>query len=121
MNARERWVRCMHFQPVDHIPDEEFGYWNENLSVWKQQGLPPDVADLDAYFCFAPRSGVPVGLGLSPGFESKVIAETDEYQIIIDGNGAKQQVFKSGKSSIPHFIEFGLKGRKEWELSLIHI
>ncbi len=33
MNARERWVRCMHFQPVDHVPDEEFGYWSEKLAV----------------------------------------------------------------------------------------
>ncbi len=115
MNHRERWVRCMHFQPVDHVPDEEFGYWSENLRVWKQQGLPEDVTDLDAYFGFAPRSGVPVNFGLIPGFTSRVIEETDKYQIIINGDGAKQQVFKDGTSTIPHYIEFGLKGRKEWE------
>ncbi|HGE72262.1 TPA: hypothetical protein ENX78_15590 [Candidatus Poribacteria bacterium] len=115
MNHRERWVRCMHFQPVDHVPDEEFGYWAENLNVWKQQGLPDNVTNLEAYFKFAPRSGVPVGLGFSYGFESKVIEETDKYRIIIDGEGAKQQIFKDGSSTIPHYIEFGLKGRKEWE------
>lgn len=115
MNHRERWVRCMHFQPVDHVPDEEFGYWAENLSVWKQQGLPDNVTNLEAYFKFAPRSGVPVGLGFSYGFESKVIEETDRYKIIINGEGAKQQIFKDGSSTIPHYIEFGLKGRKEWE------
>jgi len=105
----------MHFQPVDHVPDEEFGYWAENLNVWKQQGLPDNVTNLEAYFKFAPRSGVPVGLGFSYGFESKVIEETDKYRIIIDGEGAKQQIFKDGSSTIPHYIEFGLKGRKEWE------
>jgi len=115
MNHRERWVRCMHFQPVDHVPDEEFGYWAENLNVWKQQGLPDNVTNLEAYFKFAPRSGVPVGLGFSYGFESKVIEETDKYRIIINGEGAKQQIFKDGSSTIPHYIEFGLKGRKEWE------
>ncbi len=115
MNHRERWVRCMHFQPVDHVPDEEFGYWAENLNVWKQQGLPDNVTNLEAYFKFAPRSGVPVGLGFSYGFESKVIEETDRYKIIINGEGAKQQIFKDGSSTIPHYIEFGLKGRKEWE------
>ena len=31
MTHRERWVRWMHFQPVDYIPDEEFGYWAENF------------------------------------------------------------------------------------------
>jgi hypothetical protein len=115
MNHRERWVKCMHFQPVDHVPDEEFGYWSENLGVWKQQGVPDTVTNLEAYFQFAPRSGVGVGTGFSYGFESKVIEQTDKYRIIIDGDGAKQQVFTDGSSSIPHYIEFGLKGRKEWE------
>ena len=115
MNHRERWVKCMHFQPVDHVPDEEFGYWSENLGVWKQQGLPDTVTNLEAYFKFAPRSGVPVGTGFSYGFESKVIEKTDKYMIIVNGEGAKQQVFTDGSSTIPHYIEFGLKGRKEWE------
>ena len=118
MNARERWVRCMHFKPVDHVPDEEFGYWEENFKVWQEQGLPKDVnnnGQADRYFEFAPRSGIPGSLGLVPGFKSEVIEETDEYRIIVNGEGAKQQIFKDGTSTIPHFIEFGLKGRKEWE------
>jgi len=115
MTHRERWVNCMHFKPVDYIPDEEFGYWSENLAVWKQQGVPDNVTNLEAYFQFAPRSGVPAGLGFSYGFESKVLEETDTYRIIQDGDGAKQQVFTDGSSTIPHYIEFGLKGRKEWE------
>lgn len=115
MTHRERWVNCMHFKPVDYIPDEEFGYWSENLAVWKQQGVPDNVTNLEAYFQFAPRSGVPAGLGFSYGFESKVVEETDKYRIIQDGDGAKQQVFTDGSSTIPHYIEFGLKGRKEWE------
>ena len=79
MNARERWVRCLHFQPVDHVPDEEFGYWNENFKVWQQQGLPTDVnnnGQADQYFEFARRSGVPVSLELRPGFKSEVLEET---------------------------------------------
>lgn len=118
MTHRQRWVRTMHFQPVDYVPDEEFGYWNENFKVWQEQGLPDNVNDNGAanrYFCFAPRSGVPVGLGLSHGFEKKVIEEDERHRIFIDGDGAKKEVFKDGSSSIPHFLEFPLKGRKEWE------
>jgi len=101
-----------------YVPDEEFGYWEENFKIWQEQGLPKDVnnnAQADQYFEFAPRSGIPGGLGLRPGFKSQLIEETDEYRIIIDSNGAKQQVFKDGTSTIPHFLDFGLKGRKEWE------
>jgi hypothetical protein len=115
MTHRERFVKCMHFQPVDHVPDEEFGYWSENLHVWQQQGVPDNVTNLEAYFKFAPRSGTGGHTGFSYGFKSEVVEETDTYRIIIDGDGAKQQVFTDGTSTIPHYIEFGLKGRKEWE------
>lgn len=118
MTHRERWVRTMHFEPVDHVPDEEFGYWNENFKIWQEQGLPDTVnnnGQADRYFCFAPRSGVPVGLGLSYGFEREVIEEDERHRVFIDSDGAKKEVFKDGTSSIPHFIEFPLKGRKDWE------
>jgi len=64
MNARERWIRRMHFQSVDYIPDEEFGYWDENFKVWQEQGLPEDINDNESaeqYFGFSLRSdyGVP--------------------------------------------------------------
>ncbi|MCD6336196.1 MAG: hypothetical protein J7M27_12870 [Candidatus Latescibacteria bacterium] len=120
MNARERWIRCMHFQPVDHIPDEEFGYWEENSKVWQAQGLPEgiDLRDDDVaneYFGFSPRCSVPVGLGLDPAFESEVLEETDTYQIVLDGEGVKKKIFTDGTSTIPHFLEFSLKDRKSWE------
>ncbi len=115
MTHRERFVKCMHFQPVDYIPDEEFGYWSENLNVWKQQGVPDNVTNLEAYFKFAPRSGVGGNTGFSYGFKSEVLEETDTYRIVTDGNGAKLQEFTDGTSTIPHYLEFGLKGRKEWE------
>ena len=108
----------MHFQPVDYIPDEEFGYWNENFRIWQEQGLPKDVNDneaADRYFEFAPRSTVPVGLGLMPGFEPEVLEVTDTYKIVTDGEGVKKKMFTDGTSSIPHFIEFALKDRKSWE------
>ena len=58
MNDRERWVRTMHFQSVDHVPDEEFGYWRDTFPVWHAQGMPKWVSNNrlgDAYFGFAKR------------------------------------------------------------------
>ncbi len=118
MTDRERWIRCMHFQPVDHIPDEEFGYWDETFKVWHEQGLPEEINDnaaAERYFGFSARSEVPVILGLYPEFERKVIEETEKYQIIMDTDGVKKKVFKDGTSTIPHYLEFPLKGRREWE------
>ncbi len=118
MTHRERWVRTMHFQPVDHVPDEEFGYWDNTFTVWHEQGLSKEVThngNCDPYFGFAPRSGVPTHVGMTPGFKHEVLEETDEYQIVRDGDGVVKQIFKSGKDSIPHYLDFPLKGRKEWE------
>ena len=99
MNRRERWTRCMHFQSVDYIPDEEFGYWDENFKIWQEQGLPKDINDNESaeqYFGFSLRSEVPVELELSPAFEPKVIEETNKYRIIIDEDGVKKKIFKGG-------------------------
>ena len=67
MTHRERWLKTFHFEPVDHVPDEEFGYWDDTLRRWHSEGLPEFVNDngkADQWFGFAPRRGVPVHHGL---------------------------------------------------------
>ncbi len=49
MTHRERFNRVMHFQDVDRIPNEEFGYWAETLERWRSEGMPAD-ADEELYF-----------------------------------------------------------------------
>jgi uroporphyrinogen decarboxylase len=118
MTHRERWVRTMHFQQVDHVPDEEFGYWDDTLLAWHEQGLPKEIDDLakaDVYFGFAPRAHVPVHHDLLPGFERQVLEENESYRKIRDEHGAICIVHTSGRSSIPRFLEFALKGRADWE------
>ena len=118
MTHRERWLRVMHFEPVDHVPDEEFGWWENTLTVWHEQGLPREIDTLpkgDLYFGFAPRGGVPVHQDLLPGFERRVLEERGDRTLIRDEHGATCEVHKSGQDSIPHFLDFLLKGREEWE------
>lgn len=49
MTHRERFVRTMHFESVDRIPNEEFGYWTDTLARWRSEGMPAD-ADEELYF-----------------------------------------------------------------------
>lgn len=117
MTDRERWLRTLHYESVDHVPDEEFGYWQQTLREWHKQGLPEWVDSnpkADRYFGFARRAGVPVNLGLIPPFESKTLEETDRYRIIQDSAGVKYKVFKDGTEAFPHFLEFPIKGRDDW-------
>ncbi len=106
----------MHFKSVDRVPNHEFGYWHETLRRWHTEGLPPEIdgnGKADVFFGFDPKGGVPVDLGLRPGFERVVLEETDRYQIVQDG-GVKCMIHKDGSSSIPHYIEFPLKNRVDW-------
>lgn len=118
MTHRERWLRTMHFQPVDHVPDEEFGWWENTLTTWHEQGLPREIDTLpkgDVYFGFAPRRWIPVNQGLLPGFERRVLEQRGEHILIRDEHGATCEIHASGRDSIPHFLDFLLKGPEEWE------
>lgn len=115
---KERYLRTMHFKSVDRVPNHEFGYWEDTLRRWHNEGLPEEVDDdwkADIFFGFDPVAYVPIDLGLRPGFEYQVLEETDRYQIIMDGGGVKCVVYKDGSSSIPHYLEFPLKTRADWE------
>lgn len=40
MNARERFLAVMNFEPVDRVPLWEFGYWAGAVRRWYTEGLP---------------------------------------------------------------------------------
>jgi len=118
MNQRERWLATMHFQPVDHVPDEEFGYWDQAFPVWHAQGLPQYVNDnwrADIYFGFELRDGVPANVGISRGFRYRVLEEDDRHQVILDWDGAKKMINKDGSATIPKFLKFPIETRRDWE------
>ncbi len=119
MTLRERFQRTMHYQTVDRIPFFEFGYWAETLPNWHQQGLPPEI-DTEAkaydYFGIESWGGFPVHIDLLPGFETEVIEDTPEYRVYRNGTRTLMQERKTGIKTIPHYLEFGLKNRADWEL-----
>lgn len=44
MNHRERFRRLMHFQTVDRGVHWEFGYLQQTVDRWHQEGLPADIS-----------------------------------------------------------------------------
>ncbi len=119
MTLRERWRRTMFFQSVDCIPNFEFGYWQETLPAWHEQGLPPEVDNEGSayeYFGIENWHGTPVDvMGLRPGFEWKVIEEDDEYQVYQNTDGSIARINKKGHQSIPQHLSYRLKDRESWE------
>ncbi len=112
MDNRERFLKTMRFEPVDHPPLHIPGPWAATRARWEQEGLPVG-ADLHEFF------GVPkieMGMGgiqnvFMPPFEEKILEETDEFIIKINNRGVTEQNFKDG-SSMPEFLDYPVKGRE---------
>lgn len=115
LNNRERFLKTMRFEPVDHPPLHLPGPWAATRRRWEQEGLPKGV-DLHEYFEVERCYQTPVGIEtmLEPAFDEIILEETDEFTIKINQRGVKEQNFKDG-NSMPEFLEYPIKGRESLE------
>ena len=115
---RERFRRTMFFQEVKTPPNFEFGYWDDTLVMWREQGLPADVVDeASAYRYFGIENWDMLNVNSSPLgiYEHKTLEEDDNYITYRDSYGCVAQINKKGHKSIPHYLDFPIKDRKTWE------
>ncbi len=123
MTHRERFLRQMHYQSVDRGVHWEFGYLQETIDRWHQEGLPAEITSgegagsIESYFGVDPKAGVPVHFGLLPDFdgEAKVIAHRKDSQIVEYPNGMVAEVKTEGVKTIPHYIKFPISCRDDWK------
>lgn len=129
MNNRQRAMAVLHYQDYDRLPLVHFGFWQETLEKWAQEGHltgeearawrdgnPADTVisaklgfDFNWYNCFSPRTQ------LWPPIESKVLEELpDGSRKILDGNGAVV-LQKDDATGIPSEVDHILKDRQAWE------
>jgi len=119
MTLRERWRRAMHSQPVDRLPNLEFGYWDETLPLWHEQGLPDGINDEKAayaYFGIEDWVQAPVQVRLCPVFEKEVIEQNDDYVVWRDPDGALRREITGGIKTIPQYLRFAIETRADWEV-----
>jgi len=125
LTVRERFQRVMHYQKVDRIPFFEFGYWDSTLPRWHDEGLPKEIDDQAkayAYFGIENWGGAGGNVQLMGNVcEPKVLEEGEDYTITRDGIGTVKKEVKDGIRTIPHFLEYGLKNRADWERFKAHL
>jgi uroporphyrinogen decarboxylase len=117
LDSRERWRRFWHGGGVDHLPDYEFGWWEENFDVWQDQGLPAWVDGNykgDVYFRLEMHGLFPANTGVRPGFDSEQLEIRGDKRIIRDHDGVICEVPLDGHSTVPHYLKFPVETRADW-------
>jgi len=117
MTDRERFNRQMHYLPVDRCFNMEFGYWEENFQQWDifvENGIKNN-AQADRFFNFDRIGNVGGRIWMSPAFESRILEETENTRITINGNGLIAEVPKDGHDTIPHYLKASIQTPEDWK------
>ena len=120
MNSRERFLATMYYEPRDHCPWSEMGFWPETLERWHGEGWPREV-DLHDFLGFDwVRRDAPVACSLLPGFTAETLEETDQYRLVRRGDGVVAKEFKGELSfHMPQWVSFPLGTREDWERDIV--
>ncbi len=126
-DIQDRFYRVYTYQPVDRVPDIEFGYWPQTIRRWLNEGLPLELTPEETTDMFSPKvddyfgfehegHNLPTNYAMIPLFNEVIIEEREDSVIIRDENGvvAERYLHDSDYSSIPHFIEFPIKTPDDW-------
>ncbi len=129
MTNRERAMNILHGQPVDRLPAVHFGYWNELLDEWAEQGhISKELAkswgdgnqadfELDRLigWDFNWQTMAFTGNSLHPCFENKVLEELpDGFKRVQSPLGLIERI-REGAGSIPAEDDYLLKDRAAFE------
>ncbi|HZJ78067.1 MAG TPA: uroporphyrinogen decarboxylase family protein [Clostridia bacterium] len=117
MTQRERFYNQMHYLPFDRTVNMEFGYWEENYKSWpmfEENGITNE-RQANEFFSFEPPVCVGGSIWMHPAFEEKVISQTHDKIISINGDGLYHETLKSGGSTIPRFIKASIQTPNDWK------
>ena len=117
MTDRERFNRQMHYKSVDRCFNMEFGYWDENFTLWDlfaKNGITKN-AETDIFFNFDKIFNTSGKLFMSPPFEKKVLEVRGDKQIIINSEGLMAEVPVDGHDTIPHYIKSAIETPDDWK------
>jgi uroporphyrinogen decarboxylase len=118
MSPRERFYAIMDFVKFDRVMDCEFGYWNDTLRRWHNEGLPKQVDSIpkaDLFFGFDRwQKNLPIPNNILPFFEEEIVERGERHTIGYDGRRVKRKVFTDGTDSIPHYLDFPIKDRESY-------
>jgi Uroporphyrinogen-III decarboxylase len=135
MTTRERIMAVLNYEKYDRLPLIHFGYWNETLEKWKNEGhiseeLFQQYGGDGSYgdrevsrmlgFDFGWNPVVGLNQSLLPAFQSHIIEEKDDGSYLEFDHMGVTVLKKHGINSIPVEIAHTLTDRESWEKEYKH-
>ncbi len=117
MTDRERFNNQMHYREVDRCFNMEFGYWNENFTLWplfSENGITNNP-DADVFFNFDIIRSVGGHFEMHPAFDEKVLEERETTRLVRDGMGLIKEIPRDGHDTIPHYIGSTITCPEDWK------
>jgi hypothetical protein len=117
MTDRERFVRQMHYQPVDRCFNMEFGYWDENFTEWdlfRKHGITNNE-EADIFFNFDRTVSFGGNIWMSPPFANDLIEIREKTKVFINADGLLAEVPLDGHDTIPHYIKSSIVTPHDWK------
>jgi len=126
---KKRAVEILNYRNVDRMPAVHFGYWNELLAEWAEQGhISKEISDnwwdgspgdheLDRLLGWD-HGWVNMAGGnvwLKPAFEKKVIEKLPDGFLRVQTPDGTIERIREGAGSIPAEDDYLLKDRDAWE------
>lgn len=116
MTHKERFLNALNMQPVDMLACGD-GLWGDTTRKYIEEGKLKEDEDHCTHFDMSWRTGGWLNCVADLDFEPKVIEETEETILKLDGNGAQLRYWKS-KSGTPEHVDFNVKERPEWDAQI---
>ena len=120
MNERQRFNATMHYQPVDRCPMADYGFWDETIPTWQEQGLPAEINKANIHAFLGVDYNVDdlydttgVDVKWYPKFPEIQLEDRGEHEVIQQDDGV-QVLRRKFMSSIPHPVRHLLSDRQSW-------
>jgi len=109
----ERMQNILKHKPVDRIGLYEH-FWNDTHRVWSESGKVPKNESFDDVFGYDMNESWCLNLTADINFVPKVIEETEDTILTLNGNGAMLRNHKKHDST-PEHVGYQIQTREDWE------
>jgi hypothetical protein len=113
MTRKERVLNTLNRLPVDRLACHD-SLWPEPRQKYIDEGLLGSDEDVVSHFDTSIRGGGWLNGVADLDFGEKIIEETDETRLVLNGNGATLRWFKT-HSGTPEYVDFEVRERAAWE------